>query len=269
MAERRNVLLPLTKGGEEKINGIEAVKEIGAETSLFNAFFQRVVGGRDEARIHPDAPVAPDADHAEILDELEQLYLDFDGKISDFIEKQRAPVGLLEPARALLLRAGKGAPLMAEELAFEEGNGKRGAVDLDKRPVRKRAVLMDKPCQHLLAGAGFPFNQDIDRRIRRDFRVLPDFYNGRTDPHHGFPGLGLLAGKAFETVPLRPEGPDVPGEMGDIVERKHVVKTMVDESRPVIENLMDGNGGIGLVPDAAFVEDLALGEVCRRERRNT
>ena len=51
----------------------------------------------------------------------------------DFVEQQRAAVGLLEFADAPRDRAGEGALLVAEQLGFEQSFGNGGAIDADER----------------------------------------------------------------------------------------------------------------------------------------
>ena len=65
------------------------------------------------------------------------------------------PVGLLEAAALALERAGEGALLMAEQLAFDQVARDRRHVDGDERPVAPLAVVVQRPRHQLLAGAGF------------------------------------------------------------------------------------------------------------------
>src|SRR3546814_10002942 len=50
---------------------------------------------------------------------------------------------------------------MAEQFAFEQILGNGGTIDRHERPVAARAVEMDGPGHHLLAGAALTGQQDI------------------------------------------------------------------------------------------------------------
>ena len=70
----------------------------------------------------------------------EQFALEPRGQLSDFVQEHGPAVGDLELAFLLGHGAGEGAAFMAEQLAFEQRFGERGAVHGNKRPLRPRAV---------------------------------------------------------------------------------------------------------------------------------
>ena len=94
----------------------------------------------------------------------QQLGLAFERQLADFVEKQRAQVGLLEEADVVAVGAGERAGLVAEELALHEVGRDRGAVDRDHRPIGPRAGAVDRPGDQLLAGAAFAAHQHAARR---------------------------------------------------------------------------------------------------------
>src|SRR5207253_9601096 len=55
-----------------------------------------------------------------ILQNAQQLRLQFDGHVADLVEKKRAAVGVLEAPFAQAVGAGEGVRLVAEELVFEQ-----------------------------------------------------------------------------------------------------------------------------------------------------
>ena len=83
----------------------------------------------------------------------------FGAHVADFVEEQRAAVGLLEPADALLVGAGEGALLVSEQLRFEQVLLQRGAVHLDEVARRAQRVVMDRAGDQLLAGPRFAADQ--------------------------------------------------------------------------------------------------------------
>ena len=50
---------------------------------------------------------------------------------------------------------------MAEQLRLHKVSGDRPAVDRDERSPLTRAVLVDRPRDHLFAGAAFAEDQDV------------------------------------------------------------------------------------------------------------
>ena len=73
---------------------------------------------------------------------------------ADFVEEERAAVGLLEPPLARGHGAGEGAARVAEELGLEQGLGNGAAVERDEAVLAPRAGLVDGARDHFLAGAG-------------------------------------------------------------------------------------------------------------------
>ena len=73
-------------------------------------------------------------------------------------------VGRLELADHPLGRAGERALLVAEQFAFEQRFGERGAVEADERAVAPRAGLVDRPGDQFLADAALAANEH--RRLR-------------------------------------------------------------------------------------------------------
>ncbi len=83
-------------------------------------------------------------------------------------------------------RAGESAALVAEELAVEQGIGRRPAVHRQKRMVRARAAGMDGARHELLPGAALARDQN-----RAD--VLRDRVDGGVDRRHRRTGADQLA----------------------------------------------------------------------------
>jgi hypothetical protein len=65
---------------------------------------------------------------------VKQLGLQRDGHLGNFVEIERALIGVLELPRLPAMRAGEGAALVAEELGLEELRRDGGAIDLHERP---------------------------------------------------------------------------------------------------------------------------------------
>ena len=75
--------------------------------------------------------------------------------VADFVEEQRAAVGLLEAAAAQRVGAGEGALFVAEQLGLEQIRRESRRVEGDERLVRTRTVPMQCVRHQLLARPRF------------------------------------------------------------------------------------------------------------------
>ena len=89
------------------------------ETSGRHLIGQHPVGGRYDAHVHSQRFVAAHPLHFALLEHPQQLGLKAEGHFTDFIQKQRALVGLHEPPFATTIRAGKGPLFMPEQFGFQ------------------------------------------------------------------------------------------------------------------------------------------------------
>ena len=73
----------------------------------------------------------------------QQLGLAFEGQLADFVEEQRAAVGLLEEADVIAVGAGECAGLVAEQLAFHQLGREWRAVDAEHGAIGAGAGLVE------------------------------------------------------------------------------------------------------------------------------
>ena len=95
----------------------------------------------------------PEALDLALLQHAQHLGLRLGAHVADFVEEDRAAVGLLELADLLLGRAGERALFVAEQLRLDQLLGNRRAVDLDEALAAAQAVAMDRARHELLADA--------------------------------------------------------------------------------------------------------------------
>src|SRR5690348_1878031 len=93
-----------------------------------------LVGGGDHADVDGDRLLAPDSLDDSRLEHAEQLGLRFAAEVSDFVQKERAPVRQLEAAQTAVGGAGERATLVAEHLRFHQVFWKGRTVDGDEGP---------------------------------------------------------------------------------------------------------------------------------------
>src|SRR5262249_12875298 len=138
-----------------------------------------------------------DAGELAVLEHVEKFTLEGRMQISDLVEKDGAVIRRFELADLELMSSGESPALVTEELAFQKLSRDGGAVHLDERTGLAHAELVDGPCDEVLAGAGFPANDDGDvcpRRLANDFSYLQ---HPRTCPE------GKLVPKPATAVVLR------------------------------------------------------------------
>ena len=127
------------------------------------ALLEVLVGGGEDPDVHLDRLRAADALQLALLQGAEDLGLGRERHVADFVEQQRAAVGLLELSELAAEGAGERALLVAEELRLEQRLGNRRAIELHERPAAASRVLVNGLGDQLLAGAALTENQH--RRI--------------------------------------------------------------------------------------------------------
>ena len=98
----------------------EAEVEILAEVPLLDLFLEVLVGRGDDADVDLDRPRRPEPLDLALLQDAQHLGLRLGAHVADFVEEDRAAVGLLELADLLLGRAGERPLLVAEQLRLDQ-----------------------------------------------------------------------------------------------------------------------------------------------------
>ena len=129
----------------------------------------------------------------------------FGAHVADFVEEDRAAVGLLELADLLLGRAGERALLVAEQLRLDQLLGNRGAVDLHEPLAAAQAVAVDRARDQLLAGAALAEQQDGGVGRRGALDRVPDLPQRRRSRR---PSGGALRRRASATGSRRAAASD-------------------------------------------------------------
>ena len=149
--QHENIFAALAQRGQAQANHIQAVKQILAKAPFLDALLQILVRRSNHAHIGLDGAVAADTVKMAVAQHPQQARLQIKRHVADFIEKQRASVGLLEAPAPQRLRAGEGTALVTEQLAFQQVFRNRCRVDGDERPVGARRVLVQRARYQLLA----------------------------------------------------------------------------------------------------------------------
>ena len=188
------IFAPLTQGRQAQANHVEAVKQVFPKAAFLDALLQVLVRGGNHAHIGLDGVVATDAVKMPVRQHAQQPCLQVKRHVANFIEEQRAAIGLLEAAAPHGLRAGEGAALMAEQFALQQvlRDGRR--VDGDEGPVGPRRVLVQRTRHQLLARAGFAGNHHRHVALAQAANRTEHILHGRCLAQHFRGGRHALFG---------------------------------------------------------------------------
>ena len=140
-------------GGTWIGNHGEAEVQVLAEMPLLDFLLEVLVGRRDHADVDLDRPRRAEALDLAFLQHAQHLGLRLGAHVADFVEEDRAAVGLLELADLLLGRARERSLLVPEQLGLDQLLGDRRAVHLDEPLAAAQAVAVDRARDQLLADA--------------------------------------------------------------------------------------------------------------------
>src|SRR5439155_12181685 len=114
------------------------------------------VGRRDHTHVGAAHFLTADPHVGSILQNTEQLHLNALRYLADLVQEDGAPFGELEAARLGPNRPRERAPLMAEELRFQEGLRESAAIHRHKGSVRALARRVARLGEDLLPRSALP-----------------------------------------------------------------------------------------------------------------
>ena len=158
--KQRDVSGSFAKRRSENGQYLEAIKQIAPELFLLDPLSQFSVGGRDQANVVGDRPVSAKALDFALLERAQDLRLEIERQLADFIEKERTFMRQFQAADFARNGSGEGAFFVTKELAFQQTCRDGGAIQFDKCPVAARTETMDGSGQQFFASAGFALNQN-------------------------------------------------------------------------------------------------------------
>src|ERR1700730_11776155 len=123
MDERRDVFSPFAQWRQANRKNTQSIVEIGAEGFLLHHAGKILVGSRDDSNVSVQRACAAQALVLLILEHAQEFGLKFQGKISNFVQKQCSAVRSLKASSSLRDGAGECSSFMTEEFAFEQRSG--------------------------------------------------------------------------------------------------------------------------------------------------
>jgi len=164
--ERDDVLAPLAQRRQLDPDDVQSIVEVGPELTVAQERFERLIGGGNHpcAKRHFDRRA--ERAHASILQRVQELCLRIERQLTHLVEEQRAVRGGDERPRPVLPRVRERPSPDAEQLAFDERRGQRGAVHVLERTATPAARVVNEPGHRALAGTSFASQQHgrVDRR---------------------------------------------------------------------------------------------------------
>src|SRR5207247_9650376 len=164
--QQRDIFRPIPQGRRENGKNIEAIIEIAAKLVCGDHVGKIAVGRGDQPDVRPDRPRAAQPFKFLFLQNSQQLRLQLEGNVADFVQKKRALMRQLKAADLLGDCSCERALLMAENLAFQQSRRNRGTIDFYKGAVPPRTEVVNSARDHLFARARLTLNEysGIDRR---------------------------------------------------------------------------------------------------------
>jgi hypothetical protein len=90
------------------LHDVQAIEQIGPEASLLDLLLQVGIGRKDEAKVDRNFTFRTDGPDAAVFEHAQQLALHRQRQFTDFIEEQRAAMGIEEQALTPAVCAGEG-----------------------------------------------------------------------------------------------------------------------------------------------------------------
>ena len=179
LCQEGNILHALPERRQMDIDDVQTVKKVFPEGAPLARGLQVAVGRGNEPQVHLELAHAADPHDLAFLQHPQDLGLEQGRNVADLVEEDRAAVGLLQQPLFLILRAGEGALLEAEQLRFEQRVGDGAAVDRHEGLLVPRAPAVDRPGDQFLAGAALAGDQHIAFACRRLLDEPEDLLHGR------------------------------------------------------------------------------------------
>ena len=178
-SEFGNIGRMIAQRGHAKRDDIQAVVQILAKAPIRDRFEQVHVGGRDDAHVDGNGFRTADALDLAFLQNAQQLGLQRQRHLADFIQKDGAAMRLFEQSNACIDGSREGALGVAEEFGFEQMIGKSGAVDRNHPGRRPVARHVQRARGYFLAGAGFAGDQNGGAAVADQFDDFDYFTHRR------------------------------------------------------------------------------------------
>ena len=154
--EEWNIFTAFAQRRQRNGYDIQSVIKVLSELARFDHVRDVLSRLSDQSEINANRLIAPKALDRLLLYHSQKLYLQGWTKITDLIEKNGSAICFFKTSNAPILRIGKSALLVAEQLFFQNSIGNSCAIDLDEGTAGPSAECVDGVSYKLLASSRFP-----------------------------------------------------------------------------------------------------------------
>lgn len=137
----------------------EAIVQVLAEFAFADQHRQIPVSRSNDAHVDLVSVVGTQRADFAFLQHAQQLGLQGQRHVADFIEQQGAAIGRIEQTGAVTISTGERAFAVAEQFTFQQVLRERRAVLHDERLGTARPAIVNRPGNDFLASAGFTAQQ--------------------------------------------------------------------------------------------------------------
>ena len=160
VGERRDVAGTFSQRRQAKADDVQAEEQVFPEPPGRDFGGQVSVAGCKDANVDPHRRRTAESVDLTLLHRTQQLGLQPDVHLANLVEQERAAVRSFELAQTASHGPAESALLVAEQLAFQQVLGDRGAVQGDKWPRRPARAPVNVPGEDFLARAALAGDED-------------------------------------------------------------------------------------------------------------
>ena len=174
----RDVDLTLRKAWHMYREHIDPIIEIGPECTFIDTRLDVLVRGADQSEVDLDFMIAAHPLNLAVFKNAQELGLQWQRHVTDFVKEQRAALGKLHPSLTGLVGTGERAFLMAENFRFEQFGWYGGAIHRHE-PATATGCLVNGTRDEFFAGTRFTENKHAGWRARHDIDQIFQLFGRR------------------------------------------------------------------------------------------
>ena len=158
--QRRDVVFPIAQRRQLDHHDVDPVEQVLTKRPCADLGLEVARRRGEDSRIHPTRLLVANSPDFTLLQDAQQLCLQSERQLADFVQEDRSAVGGFEEARLVRARPGEGAAHVAEQLGLEQRLRNRCAVDANERLTRARARAVNRARNNFLPSAALTRDQD-------------------------------------------------------------------------------------------------------------
>src|SRR5258705_2231177 len=149
--------------------------EIRTDSLLTDDRFKVPFRRGDQSCVRPERLAATEPLKFAFLEHPQKFRLYFQGDLTNFVQKDAAAVGQLEPPDALRDRSGERALVVTKQFALDQAGREGGAIQFDECFAFSRAQIVNRAGDGFLSCSGLTVDQNGRIGWSDDFDLLQDF----------------------------------------------------------------------------------------------